>query len=126
MLKGKRDPSESIGQSMRDRETLHRILERKAEPAIGGENEAQKIVLEMEAEVENRRWEQRSSEIAQYESFRELESQRPQLQQANFWAENAHRERINLCGQLEMRNQLFQEIRTKDYREIEELRSRCH
>ena len=39
---GKRDRGESIGQSMRDRENLHKILERKAESSILGENEAQK------------------------------------------------------------------------------------
>ena len=33
--------------------------------------------------------------------------------------------KISLCGELETRNQLFQETRTKDCREIEELRSRC-
>ena len=38
---GKRDRGESIGQSMRDRENLHKILERKAESSIQGENEAQ-------------------------------------------------------------------------------------
>ena len=60
-----------------------------------------------------------------FESYRKLESQRFQLHQANIGAANAHRERINLCGEVEMRNSLFQESRTKDCREIEELRSRC-
>ena len=41
MLKGKRDRGESIGQSMRDRENLHRILKKKPESANQGENEAQ-------------------------------------------------------------------------------------
>ena len=42
LMTGKRDRGESIGQSMRDRENLHIILERKAESSIQGENEAQK------------------------------------------------------------------------------------
>ena len=63
----------------------------------------------MEADEDIRRWEQRGSEIALYESCRELESQRLQLHQANIWAGNAHRARINVCGELEMRNKLFQE-----------------
>ena len=46
-----------------------------------------------------------------------------QLQQAKIWADNAHRQKINLCGELEMRNSLFQESRTKDCREIEEFRN---
>ena len=41
-MTGKRDRGESIGQSMRDRENLHKILEREAESSIQGENEAQK------------------------------------------------------------------------------------
>ena len=42
LMTGKRDRGESIGQSMRDRENLHKILERKAESSIQGENAAQK------------------------------------------------------------------------------------
>ena len=42
LMTGKRDRGESIGQSMRDRENLHKILERNAESSIQGENEAQK------------------------------------------------------------------------------------
>ena len=42
LMTDKRDRGESIGQSMRDRENLHKILERKAESSIQGENEAQK------------------------------------------------------------------------------------
>ena len=42
LMTSKRDRGESVGQSMRDRENLHKILERKAESSIQGENEAQK------------------------------------------------------------------------------------
>ena len=52
LMTGKRDRGESIGQSMRDRENLHKILERKAESSIQGENEAQKKLSEIEADVE--------------------------------------------------------------------------
>ena len=65
-------------------------------------------IPEVEADVEITRWEQRSSEIALYETYRELEPQRLQLHQANMWTDNAQRERINLCGELDMRNKLFQ------------------
>ena len=74
--------------------------------------------------MEIRRWEQRSSEIAPHESYRELETQRLQVLQANIW-DNARSERICLCGELGMRNKLFQESRTKDCQDIEELRRRC-
>ena len=121
LMTGKRDRGENIGQSIRDRENLHKILERKAEPSIQGENEAQinyqrlKLMWKLEGG---------SSEIALHESYRELETQRLQLLQANIW-DNAQSERISLCGELEMRNKLFQESRTKDCQEIEELRRRC-
>ena len=124
LMTSKRDRGESVGQSMRDREIFHKILERKAESSIQGENEAQKNYQRFGAGVEIRRWEQRSSEIALHESYRELETQRLQLLQANIW-DNAQSERISLCGELEMRNKLFQESRTKDCQEIEELRRRC-
>ena len=38
-----------------------------------------------------------------HESFRELESQRFPHHQANLWADTAHRERIYLCGEWEMK-----------------------
>ena len=47
-----------------------------------GEWSSEKL-SEIEADVEIRRWEQRSSEIALHESYRELETQRLQLLQAN-------------------------------------------
>ena len=73
--------------------------------------------------VPTRQWEQRDSEIALHESHRELECQRLQLCQANTWADNAHREGVVLCGELERRNNLFQEDSTKHCREIAELQS---
>ena len=44
--------------------------------------------------MEKRRCEQKSSEIASYETLRELESQRLRLHQANPWADKAQREKI--------------------------------
>ena len=123
LMTGKRDWGESVGQSMRDRENLLKILERGWVINLRGEWSSEKL-SEIGAGVEIRRWEQRSSEIALHESYRELETQRLQLLQANFW-DNAQSERISLCGELEMRNKLFQESRTKDCQEIEELRRRC-
>ena len=69
LMTGKRDRGESIGQSMRDRENLHKILERKAESSIQGGEWISEKLSEIEADVEIRRWEQRSSEIALHESY---------------------------------------------------------
>ena len=51
-----------------------------------------------------KKWERRNSEFAQYESQCELESQRHQLRQASQWADQAHREIMRLCGELERKN----------------------
>ena len=43
------------------------------------------------------------------ETSRELESQRLELHQANQWADQAQREKSNLCGELELKKRLFPE-----------------
>ena len=75
--------------------------------------------------MEVKHWEKRNSDIALNAINQEFESQRLQLQQANHWTDQAHREKITLCGDLEMRNRLFRENRAKDCQEIEELRRIC-
>ena len=49
-----------------------------------------------------------------YETNRELESQRLELSQVNQRTDQAQREKISLCGELEMRNRLFQESRARN------------
>ena len=66
----------------------------------------------------------KSSGVAFHET-RENESQRLQVHHANLWSDGAWRDRIHLCGELEKRNKLFRESRTKDCQEIQELRRRC-
>ena len=62
-----------------------------------------------------------NSEFAPYESQRELESQRHQWRQASQWADQAQRDRISLCGELELKNRLYQENYTKCRQEFQEL-----
>ena len=100
-----------------DRQNLHHYMERR--------NAAQNRLSEAEADMEIRRWEQKSSETALYETHQEPESQRLQLHQANHWADQAQREKINLCGELEMRNRIDQESHTRTCQEIEEFRRIC-
>ena len=75
-------------------------------------------------EIQN--WERRNSEYALIESQRELESPRRQLLKANQWADQAQRERIHLCSELEMKNHLHQECYARSCQEIEELKKRCY
>ena len=54
-----------------------------------------------EADMDIRNCEQRNADIALCETNRELESQRLELNQANQWADQGQREKINLFGELE-------------------------
>ena len=78
---------------------------------------------EYNMEIQN--LERRNSECALIESQRELQSQRLQLLEANQWADQAQRERIHLCSELEMKNRLHQECYARSCQEIEELKRRC-
>ena len=62
---------------------------------------AQQKLYEAEAEVEARNWEKRNSDFASQEINQEFESQRFQLHQASRLADQAQRDKISLCGELE-------------------------
>ena len=102
--KAKRDRDVSVVQTSRDRQHLHKILERKGELAVRREKLAQPRLYEAEGDVEVKHWEKRNSDIALYDINQEFESQRLPLQQANLWADQAQRDKISLYGKLEMRN----------------------
>ena len=68
---------------------------------------AQQNLYEAEAEVEASNWEKRNYDIAFQVINQEFESQRFQLFQASRWADQAQRDKISLCGELELRNRLF-------------------
>ena len=51
---------------------------------------------------------------------------RRQLLDANQWADQAQRERIHVCSDLEMKNRLHQECFARSCQEIEELRRRFY
>ena len=67
----------------------------------------------------------KKSETDLYETNRELESHRLELHQANQWADQTQREKINLRGEWEMRNRLYPESRAIICQETEELRGMC-
>ena len=121
---------ESVSRGKRDGD-LNRVCvsERqkklKAVSSVRGENAAQRRLSEAEPDVEIKNWEQRDCDVALYETNRELESQRLELWQANGWTDQAQREKKNVCGELDMRNRLFQESRARHRQEIEELRRIC-
>ena len=74
--KEERDRDQNVVQTLRDRQNLQKILERKAELAVRGEKLAQLRLYEAEADMEVKHWEKRNSDIALYEINQEFESQR--------------------------------------------------
>ena len=54
--KGKRDRDTNVVHSLKDRENLQKILERKLDSAVRGERVTQQKLYEAEAEVETRNW----------------------------------------------------------------------
>ena len=109
-----------------DERDLREQLERRDQQAILGENSAQRKLYLTEYDLEIQNLERRNSEYALIESRRELESQRRQLLEANQWADQAQRERIHLCSELEMKNRLHQECYSRSCQESEELKRRCY
>ena len=69
--KGKRDRDLNV---VRDRQHLHKIIERKAELAMKGEKLAQQILYEAEADVGDQTLGKINSDIALYEINQEFES----------------------------------------------------
>ena len=84
--------SQNVVQTLKDRQNLHNIFERKAELAVRGEKLAQQRFFEAEADVEVKHWEKRNSDMALYKVNQEFGSQRFQLQQANRWADQAQKQ----------------------------------
>ena len=111
--KEKRDRDQNVAQTLKERQNIPKILERKAEMAARGEKLAQQRSYDAEADVEVTHWEKRISDIALDEINQEFESQRHQLQQANQWAGQAQRDKISLYGELEMMNRLFREYQAQ-------------
>ena len=101
-------------------------LERRAQQGFLGENSVQRKLYSTEHNMEIQNLERRNSEYSFIESQRELESQGRQLLEANQWADQAQRQRIHLCSELEMKNRLHPECYTRSCQEIEALKRRCY
>ena len=74
--KGKRDRDTNVVHSLKDKENLQKIFERKVDLAFRGERAAQQKLFEGEAEVEARNWEKSNTDIAFREVNQEFESLR--------------------------------------------------
>ena len=70
----------------------------------------QQKLYEAEAEIETRNWEKQRKDIAFHEINDGFESQRFQVHQASRWADQAQRDKICLCGELELRRSFSKKI----------------
>ena len=93
LSRGKRGRDMESVQTLSERKKLHVHLEQQAQLVVQGECAAQRRLSEAEAEMYIGYWHQRNSDIALYETNRELEFQRLELYQANPWADHAQREK---------------------------------
>ena len=107
LLRGKRDRDLESWQTVFERRNLHVYWKQKADSVVHGESASQRRLSEAEADVYPRNREQKNADVALCETNRELESQRLELYQANQSTDQAQREKINLCGELEMRSRVF-------------------
>ena len=62
--KVKRDRDQHVVQTLRDKQNLHKILVRKTDLVVRGEELAQKRLYEAEADVEVKHWEKKNSDGA--------------------------------------------------------------
>ena len=85
----KRDRDLDSANIQSDRHSLYVYLEQKGELAVQGQYSAQRQLSEAEADTDVRKWEKRRPDIALYETNRELESQRLELNRSNRWADQA-------------------------------------
>ena len=109
LSKAKRDRDQNVVQSLRNKQNLQKILQRKAE-----------LADEAEAYMKVNHRDKKDSDMALHEVNQEFESQRFRLQQANRWADQAQRDKISLYGELELRNRFFQDSQAKYCKDTEE------
>ena len=107
-------------------EISENIFNEELDKLVQAENSVQKKWNLNENKMEIQNLKRRSSEYALFESQRELEPQRRQSLKANQWADQAQRERIQLCSELEMKDHLHQESYARSCQEIEKVKRRCY
>ena len=114
-------------QTSRNKQILHKILERKAEnwPCEEKNWFSQDYTKLRQTWRSNIGKRETRILLALYEINQAFESPRLQAQQANQWADQAQRDEIILYGELEMMNRLFREHQAKYCQEIEVLRKTC-
>ena len=124
MLKGKWERDESVSQILSDRENLHRGLVRTAESATRGENEAKRKLSEM-------KWKMEDGSKGVRKSLFTNPIENKNLKDSSLikriYGQTLLTEKEFICVENgKWGNTLFQESRTKDCWEFEELRNRCY
>ena len=115
--RGKRDRDLDSAQTLSERANLHVYLEQKAESAVRGECAAQKRLSEAETDMEIR-----NSEMALYETNRELESHRLEFHHSNQYGDQAQREKRD---EFTWRNGNDKQILPRNFQEISKKLRSC-
>ena len=109
-VQGSQQEKEKILSEQRD---LHNFLGRKADQAFQGECAAQTKLSDVQSELDIREWKMQNADRALYETGKELQSQRVELNQANQLTDQTRGEKSWLCDEIEMRNKAFREDRAR-------------
>ena len=109
-----------------DGRDLREHLERRAQQAVIGENSIQRKLYLNEYKMEIQNLKRRNSEHALFDSQRELESQRRQLEKAHQWADQAQRERIHLCSRLRWRTIFRKKAMQEVAEKLKNFKRRCY
>ena len=99
-----------------DERDLREYFERRLQQAFQGENSVQRKLYSTELNMEMHYLIHNVS----------LNFKKQQLMMANQWADQAQRERMHLCSDLEMKNRLHQKCYARSCQEMEELKRRCY
>ena len=115
--------SQSKGKRDRDQNVVHSSRQKISRKSLNGKLTQQRLSKNcVKLRLKSRQEIWKNADTVFQEIKQEFESQRFQLHQASRWADQAHRDKISLYGELELRNMLFQEDHARDCQEIEELK----
>ena len=107
-------------------ESSENTLNEEPQQAIHIENSVQRKLYSTELNMQIQEFWTEKFRICTFWITTWAESQKQQLLMAKQWADQAQRERIHLCSELEMKTRLHQECYARSCQEMKELKRRCY
>ena len=112
-------------QTLRERRNLHVYLEQKAELAVQGECAAQRRLSEAESRHGHEKWRTKKFGYCLYENQSRTRISKNGAVSGESMGRSDSKRKDYFCGELDMRNRLFQEFRARNCHDIQELRRIC-